>query len=334
MDMTDDAAQVSAATPAVSASSRADGWSPLTRSQQLIWTGQQLSPGLPLYNMAWHFDLPGAIDPVCFQAAFEALINRGDALRSAFKTVDGEPRCRVSDVLAVGLEQLDLSREPDADGALAAWVAERATRPFDLAVAAFDSVLIRLGNARWCWFFNQHHISTDASSAALIHRRMGEFYRLALRGRLDQAPTLPLFADYLAHERGLDGSVERRAAQAHWQSRSGADSASGAATGLRLYGRRLARLSARPCAETRRLRALAAQDGVRTLSLPLTQFQLLATVFFAWLARVSGSRELTIGAPAHIRQSLAFRETIGLFIEMFPLRLELAPGETFRSLLA
>ncbi|MEO0693219.1 MAG: hypothetical protein AAFY90_10140, partial [Pseudomonadota bacterium] len=49
---------------------------PLTRAQEVLWTGQQLAPDAALYNMGWRFDLLQVIDPDRFVAAFEAIVAR------------------------------------------------------------------------------------------------------------------------------------------------------------------------------------------------------------------------------------------------------------------
>jgi len=58
-----------------------------------------------------------------------------------------------------------------------------------------------------------------------------------------------------------------------------------------------------------------------------------ATVLYAYLYRVSGQRELTIGTPAHNRISQAGKQTPGLYMELFPQAVTIEDGETFTSLL-
>ncbi|MEL7360424.1 MAG: condensation domain-containing protein, partial [Cyanobacteria bacterium J06560_6] len=53
----------------------------LTTPQRLLWLGQKLAPSAPLYNMAFCFTLTGEVDAAHFQSAFQALIDRCDALR-------------------------------------------------------------------------------------------------------------------------------------------------------------------------------------------------------------------------------------------------------------
>ena len=64
---------------------------PLTTAQRLLWLGQKLSPDSPLYNMAFLFELGGEIDERHFQAAFETLVQRCDALQLGVHELEGVP---------------------------------------------------------------------------------------------------------------------------------------------------------------------------------------------------------------------------------------------------
>ena len=43
----------------------------LSHTQRQIWTGQQLHPNLPLYNMAMRFDIAAALNHAVFNDAFQ-----------------------------------------------------------------------------------------------------------------------------------------------------------------------------------------------------------------------------------------------------------------------
>lgn len=324
--------EAAAALPAEALAERSN----LTRGQLLIWMGQQLDPQAPLYNMALRFDIAAELDTRAFAAAFQALVDRSDALRSVFTAPDGLPRLDVLARLDCRPAIVDLADEPDPEAAARAWIAARCRRAFDLAAGSLDTALLRLAAGRWVWYLNQHHLTTDAWSTALVYRLMARAYALAREGRLDELPPLPAHADFAAYERAQRESAARRAAQAHWLARTRQ-----AAEPLRFYGRapqrRRSATERLACplgaARSARLKALAQAPGVRALSLHMTLFQLFATALFAYLGRVCDSRAPVIGSPAHNRPSLAFRETIGLFIEMFPLSVEIDEGESFRSLL-
>jgi len=66
----------------------------LTRAQSLIWTGQQLHPGAPLYNMVLAYRIAASIDESLFRSAFADLVAATDALRTVFRS-DGADVSRI-----------------------------------------------------------------------------------------------------------------------------------------------------------------------------------------------------------------------------------------------
>jgi len=67
----------------------------LTSNQLQVWMGQSLIPEVPIYNLAVALKIQGAVDPVHFGKAFEALINSSDALRTVIEEIDGVPMQRI-----------------------------------------------------------------------------------------------------------------------------------------------------------------------------------------------------------------------------------------------
>lgn len=309
----------------------------LTRSQYLLWMGQKLNPEAPLYNMALTFTIPGAVDPARFRQAFQALVDRSDALRTIVEEEDGVPRQRVRPSMPAVVEDVDLSAAPDPDAALRGWAQARAARLFDLEVRLFDTALIRLGEDRYAWYLNQHHLITDGWSAALVYRHVAGLYARAREDRPDDAPPLPAYADYVEYEQAFRHTPPFERAEAFWRTERSAP-----IEPVPLYGKQAPRESTRTERLTvdlgpersGALRALAARPDVRSLTEHLTLFSLFATVLFAYLHRVGGRRSLTIGTPAHNRPTAAFKETIGVFIEVFPFQVEVVDDDTFLSLLA
>ena len=88
-----------------------DNLSNLTQSQLWIWTGQQLSPGVPLYNVVFTFELSGEIDVYRFQAAFQILIDHSDSMRTVFESIDDIPQTKLLDSVSYKVEVLDFSKE-------------------------------------------------------------------------------------------------------------------------------------------------------------------------------------------------------------------------------
>lgn len=308
----------------------------LTKSQLLIWLGQKLNPEIPLYNMVLTFTIAGKIRPIAFQEAFQTLVNQSDALRTIIAEVDGVPQQRVLQHFPYKMEFLDFSQGLHPETKFQKWLDARCVFQFNLEERLFDAVLIKIATNQFIWYLNQHHLITDGWSVSLVYRRMAELYELALKNQLTEAPILPAFQDYANYERTYRQSSQYDQAKAYWQQKVAKP-----LEPVRFYGNVHPENSLRTESvlcdlgpeRTEKLKAIAMEKGVQSLTLDLSLFSIFATLLFTYLYRISGGQHLAIGAPSHNRPSAVFKETIGLFIEIFPLHIEIVEGETFLTLI-
>ena len=84
---------------------------------------------------------------------------------------------------------------------------------------------------------------------------------------------------------------------------------------------------------SRKLKEIAKRTEIRAFTQHLTLFNIFSTLLFAYLYRTSGQKQLVIGAPSQNRPSKIFKETPGLFIEVFPLIAEVEENDSFLDLL-
>ena len=160
----------------------------LSRTQFLIWLGQEIDPDVPLYNMIQTFRIEGRLEPAAFDQAWQSLVRRSDALRTTVALRDGAPWRTVHDEMPAPVEVVDLRAAPDPDAAARRWVAERKLRPLRLGERLWDTALLRLADDVTVWYLCQHHLITDGQSFALVYRHVAEGYALALEGRTRRGP--------------------------------------------------------------------------------------------------------------------------------------------------
>src|SRR5918996_3153965 len=80
-----------------------------SHSQQRLWFLDQLSPGNAVYNL---FDVVvwrGALQVGVLERSINELIERHEALRTTFASVEGEPVQVIAGSLRLGLPVVDLS---------------------------------------------------------------------------------------------------------------------------------------------------------------------------------------------------------------------------------
>ena len=290
----------------------------LTPAQELIWTSQRLEPDSPHQNMALLTRFAAPIDPARFLAAVDSVISDSDALRTTIREIDGIAHPSVAPEPPARCRLLRL-----AEYELESWAEARVRERFDLAVAAYDLVLIDLGNDEWAWWANLHHIVIDAGSSANLFNAVAARYH-------GSDVELPAYADVWAELAQAQKTPRFQRAVDQWAGQPDA-------TPTDFY-----RPDAGPSTAAERvhvdmsagrqgaLDALLA-DEFRLLSPDISLFVALATALAGYTARL-GNDELTIGVPIHHRSTKNAKAVIGPLVEFFALRVEVDPSDSFASL--
>lgn len=304
----------------------------LTRRQLLIWAGNRVAPGVPVFTEAALLHIHGPLDSRDFGRAYQAVVDESDALRMVVEEVDGWPCQRVRPRLELPVDVIDLASSAAPVGALEALAREREARTIGDGGALIDTALVRLRPEHHVWLLVQHQLVADAWSFALLHRRVADHYRDLRLGRGATPRRRPQFRDYLAHERRFRGSADGRGARAYWRNRR-LDTAVRPPALASSVGRdatRIHRVSHRlGTSRTAVLRRLATADGA---SIDTGLFGCFASLVLAHLHRTTGVRDVVLHVPFANRPSQRFKETIGSFMNVCPVRVAVEGNDTFLEL--
>ena len=308
----------------------------LTELQFLYWVGHQLRPSATHFNNAFTFTFNTPLDPHLFQQAFAIAVAEHDILRTIIHEQDGIPQQQVQEKPPAGLELADLTAEPDPDAAARTWQQQRVQRPFQLTHGLYDTALLKLNEMHYLWFFNQHHLITDASSFFLIAETVLAHYDALRHGEVLPLGQKPAFAQYAeALKRQLASSRAARS-QAFWQ-----EKVAHKPEQLLFYGRSPQKLSNHVRRwihkltpdQTAQLIAAADSADVGTATTDLRQFCLTAALFFALIHHLTGSTRLGFVTTIHNRSTQVNRQTVGPVMELCPVLVTLDPAESVLSVM-
>ncbi|MGN9806188.1 amino acid adenylation domain-containing protein [Micromonospora sp. L32] len=315
---------------------------PLSYAQERVWFMDQLAPGEAAYHIAVPLRVRGPLDVTALRAALAGLTARHESLRTRFPAdADGRPTVVVADSVEVPLTIVDAPDERAAQALVDAAAAE----PFDLAAGPLlRALLIRLADDDnpasapqdgtpdrmnvaddHVLFLGQHHIVGDGWSVDVLLRDLITHYR---GGEL---PALPVqYGDF-----------------AHWEAR---ELAGPQARGhLDWWKGRLAGITPlelpldrpRPATQTYRGDFVefqvdrAVTDGLAALTRASggTLFMTLLAAYQVLLSRHAGQDDFAVGASVAGRSAPELEDVVGMFINMLPMRAELAGDPTFTELL-
>ena len=286
----------------------------LSSAQKRLYVLSQMEGGALGYNMPAALSLTGPLDTAAFEAAFQALIDRHEALRTSFELVNGEPVQCIHERVGFAIEHhnLPLLEKPGtslADAALAAFV-----RPFKLSRAPLLRVgLIRLAEDQHLLLIDLHHLIADGAS---IETLLQEVVRLYQGDTL--SPQRLHYKDYSEWQRQLANSPEWERQKTYWLEQLG-----GGVPALELptdyprppvKGFEGASVSHSLNADlSRELRDFARQRDV-------TLYMVLLSAYSLLLAKYSDQHDILIGTPVVNRPHADLETTVGMFANTLVMR--------------
>jgi amino acid adenylation domain-containing protein len=306
----------------------------LSFAQQRLWFLEQLQPGMIAYNLAQVLRLTGHLDESALERAINALVDRHEVLRTAFRVVGGTPVQIVVSKREITLPVVDLSHVPIAnrDAEARSLALAEVHRRFDLTVdGLIRPVLYRFAPDEHVLCLTMHHIVTDGWSLAILTRQLGDAYAAYSDGRPLSFPDLPIqYADYSQWQRAyLQGTVLEREL-AYWRNKLAGFTSLDLATdrprpAVQSYAGAHYRFSISNTISDQ-LRGLSRSEGV-------TLFMTLLAAFKVLLARYTGQEDIVIGSPVAGRTRQELEGLIGIFVNTLPLRTDLSGDPSFRDLL-
>ena len=172
---------------------------PLSSAQKRIFVMSHFKGAETSYNMFAAFWVDGNLDTVRLEAAFQALINRHESLRTSFSIVEDEPVQIVHDHVRF---QMAISSASVAYDLLI----EKFIRKFDISSAPlFRAQVIEVSAGRHLLMFDMHHIIADGVSLDVFFRELWGLYN----GH--QFPELMIqYKDYAAWQQSIftTGAIE------------------------------------------------------------------------------------------------------------------------------
>ncbi|HWC65367.1 MAG TPA: condensation domain-containing protein, partial [Thermoanaerobaculia bacterium] len=303
---------------------------PLSFAQQRLWFLDQLEPG-GLYNVGEALRLSGDLDVEVLRRALEAVVERHEALRTTFRSVDGEPMQIVSPPAPLALPVVNLTAaEPEE---VRRRIDEEVGRPFDLSRdPMIRALLLREGARRHVLVLTMHHIATDGWSVSILFRELGAFYDAFRRGTRPDVPGLRIgYTDFAVWQRRRF-SGRALEAELGWWKHELADApaildlpADRPRPGVAAWSGAV-HIATLPPELAAAVRLLFRRE--RT-----TLFMTLLAAFQTLLHRYAGQDDVLVGAPIANRQSTETEGLIGFFANTLVMRGRFAGDPTFREFL-
>jgi hypothetical protein len=307
----------------------------LSFSQERMWFANQLESGNPAYNLPAAVRIEGTLNLHEFEQGLNEIIRRHEALRTAFRIIDGQCMQVIAREARLTVRFVDLQSLPEKEREeLWPCLAKcEARRIYDLAFGLLLRVaLLKLADDDHIALFTIHHIVSDAWSLQLLVRELAELGETFAKGTPSRLAELPIqYADFAVWERErLQGEAAEKQLS-YWRSQlSGAPARLRLSTDkprppIRMFrgGRRSFQLTAEL---SERIRALGRQENATVFMTMLAALQTL-------LYRYTGQEDISVGSPISGRTHPETENIVGCFVNTLVLRIDLSGEPSFRELL-
>ncbi|MFD2169286.1 non-ribosomal peptide synthetase [Tumebacillus lipolyticus] len=307
----------------------------LSFAQQRLWFLYQLDASDPSYNISAAVQFAGELNIQVLERCFAAIIDRHEALRTRFLTVNGQPVQQIDNAGEFALQVVDMTeldeqaRESEVDHLLT----EESVKPFQLdGEPLIRAVLIKTSPRDYTMCLTIHHIVSDGWSMGVFTGEVAALYEAFLSGKDAPLPALPIqYADFAAWQREIMRGETYEKLRNYW-----VDQLGGELPVLQLPADR-----PHPTVKTMRgkMHKFRIDKGLKQQILSLGQqeeaslYMTLLASYKSLLHRYSGQEDLILGTPIANRGRPELEGLIGFLANTLVLRTDLSGRPTFRELL-
>jgi len=297
---------------------------PLSYGQRALWFVHQLDRSSAAYNVHLAFRIYSQLDVDALQSAFQAIVDRHAPLRSTFTERGGVPCQCVADRMEVAFSAHD-ARTLEAT-TLRRRFLEEVHRPFDLERGpVFRVALFRTQDAHDL-IVTAHHLVIDLWSTIIILEELAAHYS----GTTTPGTLAIEYGDYVRWQNEMLQGPDGERLFRYWREVLGGElpvldlPLDRPRPPLQTFRGRSRRFLIDARIHTR-LRLLAREERS-------SQFAVLVAAFQAFLHRLTGQREVLVGAPTAARSQPEWDALVGYFVNTVVLRASFGDDPTFREL--
>ncbi|WP_182867544.1 non-ribosomal peptide synthetase [Rhodopirellula sp. JC639] len=306
---------------------------PLSAGQQALWYDFRRAPDVTAYNVALPSRFRSHVDLDAMRRSVEELVHRHSALRTVFAESDSnhQPVQRIQATLPPEFRVMETPGASRSE--LVERVTEQINRPFDLTrgpllrlaafrVAADDVVVVA----------TTHHIVVDFWSLVLIMDEVRQLYPAFASGRKPNLPPAPSNyerfvrgqAEFVASDRGSEVA-------SYWRNQlAGVAPVLEWPTDFRRPERFTHRASMVPLKfppkTGAKITSLARRCGVTGNVVVMALLQVL-------IGRFADQDSFSIGTPFSGRRQREFETTVGFFVNLLPITVDLSGNPTLEQLI-
>jgi len=303
----------------------------LTLPQQDVYFEQLLYADAPIYNIGAKAKIEGEINIELFNKAYTLLIEQHDSYRTIFYKEQETILGKITGNFKDELEFLDVSSLINPEESANKIIENEFLKSFVITSGSFlyKFILIKVSKDLHYLFMVCHHIITDGWGTSLMFQRFVNNYNEILESG-NVTSTYPYsYKDFIADDENYQKSDDYEVDKKYW-----IEKFKNLPENLfenKHVHQQLNKSSRKTLAIKR-----STYNELNTLAKDYksSTFHLLLAIIYTYFGRKHQNDDFAIGLPVLNRSKSIFKKTVGLFMGVAPLRLELNFEDTIQKLIA
>ena len=302
----------------------------LTLPQQDVYFEQLLYADAPIYNIGAKAKIEGEINIELFNKAYTLLIEQHDSYRTIFYKKNEIVLGKIIENVKDELEFLDVSNLANPEENAIKIIENEFLKPFVITSGSFlyKFILIKVSEDFHYLFMVCHHIITDGWGTSLMFQRLVKNYNELLEFG-EVTSTYPYsYKDFIFDDEKYQKSDNYEDDKKYW-----VEKFKSLPENLfeNKHVHRQLNKSSRKTLTIKR----STYNKLNTLAKDYksSTFHLLLAIIYTYFGRKHQNDDFAIGLPVLNRSKSIFKKTVGLFMGVAPLRLELNFEDTIQKLI-
>ncbi len=302
----------------------------LTLPQQDVYFEQLLYPEEPVCNIGASISIEGVLNVSILEKAYQHLIRQHDTYRTRYYMQNDTLAIRITGEFLVPLPIQDFSMYADADVRAVAFMQATFVQPFEMTSGDLlhRFILVKVSPMKHYLFSVYHHLITDGWGASLMFQRLVQNYNELIQYGAIQTQYPYTYQDFMDNDTAYQASAQYTADLDYWKTRF-------ESLPSQLFEKKVTKGYA--CQSERQplyiKRAMYDQLGEVAREFGVSTFHLILGALYVYMGRVYQQNDMVIGLPVLNRGTAALKKTVGLFMGVTPLRMQLDMETSFQELL-
>jgi amino acid adenylation domain-containing protein len=302
----------------------------LTLTQQDIYFEQLIFPNDPIYNIGAKIEIKGIVNIEIFKKSYVELINQHDAYRSVIVKNNENVKIQIVEEHQSELGFVDFTNYKNPIDEANLYMQEEFTKPFDLSKGSLLHIftLIKIQDNFYYLFSVYHHIITDGWGTSLMFQRLVQNYNEICDFGEVKSNYPFSYKDFAEDDYQYQNSESFNQDLNYWSEKF-------KQLPENLFDKINENLQVNKSSRKELIikRDVYNQLNDLAVSYKCSTFHLILGILYTYFGRKHENNDFAIGLPVLNRSKSTYKKTVGLFMGISPLRIELNFQSTFENLI-